>query len=138
MSKGKNGASSEAPKERPWQDTSEAATEWGPDSITDLTEGVLYTTGEHSAYAKDLEWEDEGVKKSVTKHYAYLRANGQTLPIRINKYSMDELSKAWGTAVGNWDRQPVVVKVDRTGKWPFCVVVPKPGIQGKGKARRKA
>lgn len=137
MSKAK-AQSNDAPTERPWQDTAEAATEWGPDTIADLTQGRLLTTGKFGAFMRDLTWEEEGVQKSATKHYAYLDVDGQVLPIRINKYSMDELGSAWGTSVGKWDGRMVVVVVDKSGKWPYCVVKPAPGIQGKGKARRKA
>ena len=138
MSKGDNSNGSNEPSERPWQTTDEAATEWGPENVSDLAEGTLLTTGKHSAFVKTMKWEDEGVPKTVDKYYAYLDIDGQILPTRINKFSMDNLKEAYGKELGRWHNRPVVIVIDRKGKWPFCVLKAKPSVKGKGAARKKA
>ena len=138
MSATSNSSDNDAPSERPWQDTDEAATEWGPENVTDLAEGTLLTTGPHSAFVRTLKWDDEGVPKTADKYYVYLDIDGQVLPTRVNKFSMDNLKEAYGKQIGKWHNRPVVVVIDRKGKWPFCVLKPKPGITGKGKSRKKA
>lgn len=125
---------------REWGHTSQAATEWNPESIEDLTEGTLLTT-KPKAYIKDLAWkDDDGTEHSVEKHYAWLNVDDRIMPIRVNKFSMSELTKAYGPELASWHGKRVVVIVDKSKKWPFVIVKPKPEkaapAKRKGRARR--
>ena len=138
MSK-EQGASKDVPTETPWQTTDEAASEWTPDNVVDLSEGTLLTTGACTPFKRTLKIEeDDGTTKQVDKYYVHAKIGKEILPIRVNKFSLGELEKGFGKVLDEWHGKPVVFVVDTSKKWPFIVIKPKPGLAGKGKARRKA
>ena len=121
---------------REWSNTAQAADEWSPENVDDMTEGVILTK-EPKPYIKTMTWEDDDGKHSADKPYAHIDISGMVLPCKINKFSLGELGKAWGSDIAGWDGKKVIMTVAKNKSYTFLVVKPKPNQADKPRKTTK-
>lgn len=136
MQRAQNQSGDESVKTRSWKSVSEMDDEWTPDNVEDLSEGQILTLSPREPYIKTMRGEDkDGKEWTAEKAYVFFKIEDRVLPTRVNKYSRQELSEAYGTDPRDWHGKSAVMVIDRNGKWPFITLKPKQAKSAKGKKR---
>ena len=87
--------------ERPFETLADVATEWTSDTCDDMTTLTIICDAKHKPFARTVKYDDnDGNEQIREKPYIYASDGQHTLPIRLNKFSQQNL--------GQVDRKRVV------------------------------
>ena len=104
----------------------DVATEWTTTNTDDMSVLELIVTKVYKPFVKTIQVEnDQGENKIVEKAYIYASDGSRTLPVRLNKFSQDNLGATLGNEIAKWDKKKVYAVHQKIGNTEFLSLKPK-------------